>query len=89
VSALALALDALLALAIPAVGLAAVLRRDLFQSVMLLFSLGVLLALAWARLGAPDVAMVEAATKASATRAAAASRRRAAARRTSTSCGAT
>jgi multisubunit Na+/H+ antiporter MnhB subunit len=61
VSAAAFALDALLAVALPAIGLAVVLRRDLHTSVMLLFSLGVLLALAWARLGAPDVAMVEAA----------------------------
>lgn len=60
-SAAAVALDALLAIALPAIGLAAVLRRDLLQSVMLLFSLGALLALVWARLGAPDVAMVEAA----------------------------
>lgn len=56
-----LALDLLLAAALPLVGLAAVLRRDLVESVMLLFSAGVLLAIAWARLGAPDVAMVEAA----------------------------
>lgn len=60
-TALAWTLDALLALALPAVALAAVLRRDLLHGVVLLFSFGVLLAVAWARLGAPDVAMVEAA----------------------------
>lgn len=56
-----LAFDALLAVALPAVALLAVLRRDALQAAMLLFGFGVLLALAWARLGAPDVAMVEAA----------------------------
>jgi multisubunit Na+/H+ antiporter MnhB subunit len=61
VTAIGFALDALLAVALPAVALAAVLRRDRLQAVMLLFSLGVLLAVAWARLGAPDVALVEAA----------------------------
>jgi multisubunit Na+/H+ antiporter MnhB subunit len=61
VSALGHALDLLLAIALPVIALAAVLRRDLFHAVILLFSFGVLLALAWARLGAPDVAMVEAA----------------------------
>lgn len=60
-TALAWALDALLAISLPAVALAAVLRRDLFHGVVLLFSFGVLLAVAWARLGAPDIAMVEAA----------------------------
>lgn len=60
-SALAWALDALLAVSLPAIALAAVLRRDLFHGVVLLFSFGVLLAVAWARLGAPDIAMVEAA----------------------------
>jgi len=61
VTALAWALDALLAICLPAIALAAVLRRDLFHGVVLLFSFGVLLAVAWARLGAPDIAMVEAA----------------------------
>jgi multisubunit Na+/H+ antiporter MnhB subunit len=54
-------LDLLLALALVAVALTAVLCRDLVESVMLLFAFGLLLALVWARLGAPDVAMVEAA----------------------------
>jgi multisubunit Na+/H+ antiporter MnhB subunit len=61
VSALGWTLDAVLALAVPAVALAAVLRRDLLHATVLLFSMGVLLAVVWARLGAPDVAMVEAA----------------------------
>lgn len=56
-----LALDLLLAVALPAVALVAVLRRNPLEAVMLLFAFGVLLALTWARLGAPDVAMVEAA----------------------------
>jgi multisubunit Na+/H+ antiporter MnhB subunit len=54
-------LDVLLAVALPAIGLAAVVRRDRLQGVMLVFSLGILLAVSWARLGAPDIAMVEAA----------------------------
>lgn len=54
-------LDLLLALGLPAVALVAILRRDPLEAVMLLFGFGVLLALTWARLGAPDVAMVEAA----------------------------
>lgn len=54
-------LDLLLALALPVIALVAVLRRDPLEAVMLLFAFGVLLALTWARLGAPDVAMVEAA----------------------------
>jgi multisubunit Na+/H+ antiporter MnhB subunit len=56
-----LTLDLLLALGLPAVALVAILRRDPLEAVMLLFGFGVLLALTWARLGAPDVAMVEAA----------------------------
>lgn len=60
-SPIAFAFDALLAASIPAVALAAVLRRDRVEAVMLLFSVGILLAVAWARLGAPDVALVEAA----------------------------
>lgn len=60
-SALGWALDALLAVSLPAIALAAVLVRDRFHGVVMLFSSGVVMALAWARLGAPDVAMVEAA----------------------------
>lgn len=56
-----LTLDLLLALGLPAVALVAIVRRDPLEAVMLLFGFGVLLALTWARLGAPDVAMVEAA----------------------------
>jgi multisubunit Na+/H+ antiporter MnhB subunit len=61
VSGLSLALDVVLAGTVVAIALGAVLRRDLLESVMLLFALGVVLALVWARLGAADVAMVEAA----------------------------
>lgn len=50
-------------LAVMLVGLAvAVLRaRELFVSIMLFVAWGLLLALAWARLAAPDVALAEAA----------------------------
>ena len=50
-------------LAVMLVGLAvAVLRaRDLFVSIMLFVAWGLLLALAWARMAAPDVALAEAA----------------------------
>jgi len=50
-------------LAVMLVGLAvAVLRaRELFVSIMLFVAWGLLLALAWARLSAPDVALAEAA----------------------------
>jgi multisubunit Na+/H+ antiporter MnhB subunit len=61
VNTVALALDVLLAVSLPAIALAAVLRRDRLQAVMLLFGVGALLAVVWGRLGAPDVAMVEAA----------------------------
>lgn len=57
----ALVLDLLLAATLIGVALTAVLRRDLLEAVMLLFAFGLVLALVWARLGAPDVAMVEAA----------------------------
>ena len=52
-----------IALAVLLVGLAAVVLavRDLFFSVMLFIAWGLLLALAWARLSAPDVALAEAA----------------------------
>jgi len=61
VTGLGFALDVLVAVSLPAIGLAAVVRRDLVESVMLLFAAGLVLSLGWARLGAPDVAMVEAA----------------------------
>jgi multisubunit Na+/H+ antiporter MnhB subunit len=61
VNGLGFALDVLVAVSIPAIGLAAAVRRDLVGSVMLLFAAGLVLTVAWARLGAPDVAMVEAA----------------------------
>jgi multisubunit Na+/H+ antiporter MnhB subunit len=55
------AFDWTLALAIPALALAAVASRDLVRAVALFVVLGLVLALAWARLGAPDVALAEAA----------------------------
>lgn len=53
--------DALLAVML--VGLAGVVLavRDLFLSVMLFIAWGLLMALVWARLAAPDVALAEAA----------------------------
>jgi multisubunit Na+/H+ antiporter MnhB subunit len=53
--------DAVLACAIPLVAWRALAADDLEKSVVLLISLGMLAALAWARLDAPDVALVEAA----------------------------
>lgn len=53
--------DAVLACAIPLVAWRALATDDLEKSVVLLISLGMLAALAWARLDAPDVALVEAA----------------------------
>jgi len=53
--------DLLLAGTLIAVALLTLGVRDLFAAVVLFISNGLLLALAWARLGAPDVAMAEAA----------------------------
>jgi len=54
-------IDLLLSGTLVAVALLTLGARDLFASVVLFISNGLLLALAWARLGAPDVAMAEAA----------------------------
>lgn len=56
-----LALDGLLALALPFLAWRTLATGDLPKAVVLFIALGMLLALAWARLDAPDIAMVEAA----------------------------
>lgn len=55
------AFDLLLAGLLIAVAFGALMTRDLFKSVMLFVTLGLLLALTWVRLAAPDVALAEAA----------------------------
>jgi energy-converting hydrogenase B subunit D len=54
-------LDAVLAAALVGVGWRAVAGRGLFVSVVLYIVFGLLLALAWVRLDAPDIALAEAA----------------------------
>ena len=56
-----LAFDLLLVIAMVGLAGAAVFSRDLFRSVILFMVFGLLMALAWARLRAPDVALTEAA----------------------------
>ncbi|WP_431282303.1 hydrogenase subunit MbhD domain-containing protein [Humitalea sp. 24SJ18S-53] len=56
-----LALDAVLALAVVGVALAALRLRDAFGAVVAFIAFGLLLALVWVRIGAPDVALTEAA----------------------------
>jgi multisubunit Na+/H+ antiporter MnhB subunit len=56
-----LAFDGLLALALPFLAWRTLATEDLPKAVVLFIALGMLLALAWARLDAPDIAMVEAA----------------------------
>jgi len=56
-----LALDALLALALLALALGAVAGAALFRSIVMFIVFGVVLALAWGRIGAPDLALAEAA----------------------------
>jgi energy-converting hydrogenase B subunit D len=53
--------DALLAMALVWTALRALLVPELFRSVVLFIAFGLLLALAWARLAAPDLALAEAA----------------------------
>lgn len=55
-----LTLDALLALALPLLVWRAVSARDVFQASVVFIAYGLLLALAWVRLGALDVALAEA-----------------------------
>jgi uncharacterized MnhB-related membrane protein len=53
--------DLVLALLLPILAYGAIASADLFRAIVLFISLGLLLALAWARLSAPDVALAEAA----------------------------
>jgi len=56
-----LVLDGVLTAMVLWVAWAALSRRDLFRSIVLFIAFGMLLSLAWVRLGAPDVALAEAA----------------------------
>ena len=56
-----LVLDALLVLILLWLAWAALASRDLFRGIVLFIAFGLVLAMAWARLGAPDVALAEAA----------------------------
>lgn len=56
-----LAFDLMLVAAMLWSALRALTVRDLFRAVVLFIVFGLLMALAWARLGAPDVALAEAA----------------------------
>jgi uncharacterized MnhB-related membrane protein len=58
---LSLAFDAVLALALLGLAGGLLSSRDLFRAVILFIVFGFLMALAWARLRAPDIALVEAA----------------------------
>ncbi|UAW98695.1 Na(+)/H(+) antiporter subunit B [Halopseudomonas nanhaiensis] len=53
--------DGTLCLLLPVLAVAAIHARDLYTAVILFISFGLLLALTWARLGAPDLALAEAA----------------------------
>ena len=55
------AIDVLLALGIVGLALGSLLSRDLFKGVVLFVAMGLLMALAWVRLSAPDLALAEAA----------------------------
>jgi uncharacterized MnhB-related membrane protein len=55
------AIDGLLAVAMVALAVGALSVRSLFTGVVLFIALGLLLALAWVRLQAPDLALAEAA----------------------------
>lgn len=54
-------IDLLLALTLPVVALGVLLARDLFQAVVVFIAFGLLMALIWVRLQAPDLALAEAA----------------------------
>ncbi len=60
-SALALAFDLLLVIALLWSAARAMTVQDLFRAVILFIVFGLLMALAWVRLNAPDIAMAEAA----------------------------
>lgn len=53
-------IDTLLAVALVALAIGATAVRDLFTAVVLFIALGLLMALAWVRLAAPDLALAEA-----------------------------
>lgn len=57
----ALVIDLLLIFALLATACAALLSRDLFRGVVVFIAFGLLMALAWVRLQAPDIALAEAA----------------------------
>ncbi|MCL7943504.1 DUF4040 domain-containing protein [Marinobacter sp. ATCH36] len=54
-------LDGLLVAALLATAVAALLSRDLFRAVVVFIAFGLLMAVAWVRLEAPDIALAEAA----------------------------
>jgi energy-converting hydrogenase B subunit D len=56
-----LLLDALLVLVLLWLAWAALASRDLFRGIVLFIAFGLVLAMCWVRLGAPDVALAEAA----------------------------
>jgi multisubunit Na+/H+ antiporter MnhB subunit len=56
-----LVFDAVLALALPLLAWRALAAHELFTGVVIFISFGLLVALAWVRLGAPDIALAEAA----------------------------
>jgi energy-converting hydrogenase B subunit D len=56
-----LLLDALLVAVLLWLAWAALASRDLFRGIVLFIAFGLVLAMAWVRLGAPDVALAEAA----------------------------
>ena len=52
-------LDGLLIAALLATAIAALLSRDLFRAVVMFMAFGLLMAVAWVRLQAPDIALAE------------------------------
>lgn len=60
-SLLAWALDGVLCLALLWLAWRALASPDLFRAIVLFIAFGLLMALAWVRLGAPDIALAEAA----------------------------
>lgn len=58
---LELVLDIILAVALVGLGWIILTGRDLFRSVVLFIVFGLLMSLVWLRLGAPDIALAEAA----------------------------
>ncbi|MBA2442104.1 MAG: DUF4040 domain-containing protein [Rubrobacter sp.] len=58
---LSLFFDAVLALALPLLAWRVLTTRDLYRAVILFIAFGLLVALSWARLDAPDIALAEAA----------------------------